>query len=170
MAHRLGRLLDRPGLCWLVVFAQPTDHTTRAIWPDQESTRSISWRLLIAAHPLPRDSAAIACSGSGLSVGERQGGCKRDKRHGLDSFSGEFWELRGAANLGREGSKSVDTFQMRYSERESNTQPSKSGGDRRIEQARRGQDPSRGDAQAGGSDPARKVFASGKVSSVVAVR
>jgi hypothetical protein len=47
-----------------------------------------------------RDSAAIARPCHSAVVKEKQGRYKKDKRDGLNSFSGEFWGLGSAANLG----------------------------------------------------------------------
>jgi hypothetical protein len=47
-----------------------------------------------------RDSAAIARPCHSAMVEEKQGRYKKDKKDGLNSFSGEFSGLEGAANLG----------------------------------------------------------------------
>jgi hypothetical protein len=120
--------------------------------------------------PLSGDSAAIVRPGNRIWVEERQRRCKRPEKDGLNSFSGELRDLRGAANLGREGNEWVDIHPVGYRERGNYAHPSKSGRDRRIEEARRERHASRGDRQAGGSDPARRGVASGKVSTLVAVR
>lgn len=88
--------------------------------------------------PRSRDSAAIACPGNRLSVEKRQGRYKKDKRRGLNSFSGEFWGLRGAANLGQERSRSVGTVQVRLCKQESGAHWPRLRSHRSIKQARRG--------------------------------
>jgi hypothetical protein len=119
-----------------------------------------------------RDSAAIGRQGSSASVAERQGRYKKDKRDGLDSFSDKFWGLRGAANPGRGGSKSVGTAPVRHSDQESGAHQPKSGSDRCIKQSPGVSTHGRCLAQAGDSDPARGdlVAGEGKVSILVAVR
>jgi len=69
-------------------------------------------------------------------VEERQGRYKKDKRDGLNSFSDEFWGLRGAANRGREGSKSVGACQVWHAGQEGAADQSKSGRAGGIKQAR----------------------------------
>jgi len=98
-------------------------------------------------------------------VEERQGRYKKDKRDGLDSFSDEFWGLRGAANPGRGGSKSVGTAPVRHSEQESGAHQPKLGSDRRIKQAQGVPTHDRCLVQAGDSNPARGILASGKARS-----
>jgi hypothetical protein len=81
-----------------------------------------------------RDSAAIARHGESLSVEERERRYKKDKRQGLDSCSGEFWGLRGAANPGREGSEWVAIWRVPDREQERDAEQRRLGSDRRIKQ------------------------------------
>jgi hypothetical protein len=80
-----------------------------------------------------RDSAAIARHGNSLSVEDMQGGGKKNKRDGLDSFAGEFWQLGGATNPNQGGNKTLNTLQEWYRKRKKSAHPSRSGSDRRIE-------------------------------------
>jgi hypothetical protein len=129
--------------------------STQARASGQDPRAAVEATVRSVKHPFGRDSAAIARPGNRLSVEKREGRYKKDKRCGLSSFTGEFWGLRCAANLGRERSKSIGADQVRQGEQESGAHQSKSGNDRRIKQARLGRHACQCLAQAGGSDPAR---------------